>query len=235
MTTTENRVNPDVATFVEAARRDADKAFGVFRRTGTVSANGTVNFVERVPGTEIAIALNDPGPWADDPQVSPVVATFDGEVLSGNGSAGFVTGYAAVFRQHPEITSVVHIHTPWLGGWAQTHRTLPIRYAASQRLTLSREIPPHIDRSQSAGDFILERLRDDPDLVAIFEANGGVNVIGRSGLLDLAKFVVLLEEGAQFQAIAESLGGSVEFDTSNLAVQWGRSGLADEARRRGLL
>ncbi|WP_159918716.1 class II aldolase/adducin family protein [Rhodococcus sp. WAY2] len=235
MTTTENRVNSDVTTFVEAAQRDADKAFAVFRSTGTVSANGTVNFVERVPGTEIAVALNDPGPWADDPHVSPVVATFDGDVLSGNGSAGFVTGYAAVFRQHPEITSVVHIHTPWLGGWAQTHRTLPIRYAASQRLTLSREIPPHIDRSQSAGDFILERLQDDPDLVAVFEANGGVNVIGRSGLLELAKFVVLLEEGAQFQAIAESLGGSVEFDPSNLAVQWGRSGLADEARRRGLL
>lgn len=235
MTTTENRVNSDVTTFVEAARRDADKAFAVFRSTGTVSANGTVNFVERVPGTEIAVALNDPGPWADDPHVSPVVATFDGDVLSGNGSAGFVTGYAAVFRQHPEITSVVHIHTPWLGGWAQTHRTLPIRYAASQRLTHSREIPPHIDRSQSAGDFILERLQDDPDLVAIFEANGGVNVIGRNGLLELAKFVVLLEEGAQFQAIAESLGGSVEFDPSNLAVQWGRSGLADEARRRGLL
>ncbi|MFL4241390.1 hypothetical protein, partial [Escherichia coli] len=78
-------------------------------------------------------------------------------------------------------------------------------------------------------------LERDPDLVAIFEANGGVNVIGRSGLLDLAKFVVLLEEGAQFQAIAETLGGSVEFDPSNLAVQWGRSGLADEARRRGLI
>ncbi|MDJ0113924.1 hypothetical protein QM646_46175, partial [Rhodococcus erythropolis] len=60
--------------------------------------------------------------------------------------------------------------------------------AASQRLTLSREIPPHIDRSRSAGEFILERLEHDPDLVAIFEANGGVNVIGRSGLLDLAKF-----------------------------------------------
>lgn len=235
MTTTETRLDTETAAFVEEARKAADKAFDVFRKTGTVAANGTVNFVERVPGTEIAVALNDPGPWADDPSVSPVVATFDGEVLSGNGSAGFVTGYASVFRQHPEITSVVHIHTPWLGGWAQTHRTLPIRYAASQRLTLSREIPPHIDRSRSAGDFILERLEHDPDLVAIFEANGGVNVIGRSGLLDLAKFVVLLEEGAQFQAIAETLGGSVEFDPSNLVVQWGRSGLADEARRRGLI
>lgn len=235
MTTTESRLSGAVASFAETATRDAEKAFRVFRESGTVTGNGTVNFVERVPGEEIAVALNEPGPWADDRTVAPVVATFDGEVLSGAGSARFVTGYAKVLRAHPEITSVVHIHTPWLGGWAQTHRTLPIRYAASQRLTLSREIPPHIDRSIGAGDFILQRLVDDPDLVAIFEANGGANVIGRSGLLELAKFVVLLEEGAQYQAIAETLGGSVEFDPSNLAVQWSRTGLADEACRRGLI
>ncbi|MGF7122633.1 class II aldolase/adducin N-terminal domain-containing protein [Rhodococcus sp. AG1013] len=157
------------------------------------------------------------------------------EVLSGTGSAGFVTGYAEVFRRHPEITSIVHVHTPWLGGWAQTHRTLRIKYAASQRLTLSRDIPPHIDRSQSPGNFILDRLVDDPDLVATFEANGGVNVIGRDGLLELAKFVVLLEEGAQYQALGELVGGTVDFDKTNLVAQWGRSGLLDEARRRGLV
>ncbi|GAB2441735.1 class II aldolase/adducin family protein [Nocardia tengchongensis] len=235
MTTTETRLTDTVADFAATAARDAAKAFRVLRETGTVTGNGTVNFVERVPGEDIAVALNEPGPWADDHTVAPVVATFDGEVLSGTGSAGFVTGYAKVFRAHPEITSVVHVHSPWLGGWAQTHRTFPIRYAAVQRLTLSREIPPHIDRSIGAGDFILDRLSADPDLIAIFEANGGANVIGRGGLLELAKLVVLLEEGAQYQAIAETLGGSAEFDPSNLAVQWGRTGLADEARRRGLL
>ncbi|MFE3104689.1 class II aldolase/adducin family protein [Nocardia tengchongensis] len=235
MTTTETRLTDTVADFAATAARDAAKAFRVLRETGTVTGNGTVNFVERVPGEDIAVALNEPGPWADDRTVAPVVATFDGEVVSGTGSAGFVTGYAKVFRAHPEITSVVHVHSPWLGGWAQTHRTFPIRYAAVQRLTLSREIPPHIDRSIGAGDFILDRLSADPDLIAIFEANGGANVIGRGGLLELAKLVVLLEEGAQYQAIAETLGGSAEFDPSNLAVQWGRTGLADEARRRGLL
>ncbi|AHH19624.1 class II aldolase/adducin-like protein [Nocardia nova SH22a] len=235
MTTTETRLGDTVTEFVVAATRDAEKAFRVFRETGTVTGNGTVNFVERVPGEELAVALNEPGPWADDRTVRPVVANFDGEVLSGNGSSGFVTGYAEVFRTHPEITSVVHVHSPWLGGWAQTHRTFPIRYAAVQRLTLSREIPPHIDRSIGAGAFVLDRLTHDPDLIAIFEANGGANVIGRGGLLELAKLVVLLEEGAQYQAIGETLGGSVEFDTSNLAVQWGRTGLADEARRRGLI
>ncbi|GAA4479563.1 class II aldolase/adducin family protein [Rhodococcus olei] len=235
MTTTEPRITDTVAAFVDATARDAQKAFRVFRETGTVSANGTVNFVERVPGEEIAVALNEPGPWADDPSARPVVATFDGEVLAGDGAAGFVTAYADLFRKHPEITSVVHVHTPWLGGFAQTHRPLPIRYAASQRLTLSRSIPPHIDRSIGAGEFILQELQRDPDLVAIFEANGGVNVIGRDGLLELAKFVVLLEEGARYQAIGESVGGTVEFDPTNLVAQWGRGGLLERARERGLV
>ncbi|MFE3291521.1 class II aldolase/adducin family protein [Rhodococcus sp. NPDC059234] len=235
MTTTEPRISETISAFVDATARDAQKAFRVFRDTGTVSANGTVNFVERVPGEEIAVALNEPGPWADDPIAQPVVATFDGEVLAGTGSAGFVSAYADLFRRHPEITSVVHVHTPWLGGFAQTHQPLPIRYAASQRLTLSRSIPPHIDRSIGAGEFILGELVRDPDLVAIFEANGGVNVIGRDGLLELAKFVVLLEEGARYQAIGESVGGTVEFDPTNLVAQWGRSGLLERARERGLV
>lgn len=235
MTTIESALDTQTAEFVAQATREAQKAFSVFRETGTVSANGTANFVERVPGQEIAIALNDPGPWADDLVVAPIVATFDGEVLSGSGPAGFVKSYGPVFRAHPEITTVVHVHTPWLGGWAQTHRTLPIRYAASQRLTLSREIPPHINRRQPASEFILERLQHDPHLAAIFEANGGVNVIGRKGLLDTAKFIVLLEEGAQFQAIAEGLGGSAEFHPTNLEAQWGRTGLLAEARELGLI
>lgn len=242
MTTTERTVMATVLplddtalAFVDATARDAQKAFRVFRETGTVSANGTVNFVERIPGTEAAVALNEPGPWADDPIAHPVVATFDGEVLQGEGGAGFVTAYADLFRAHPEITSVVHVHTPWLGGFAQTHRPLPIRYAASQRLTLSRSIPPHIDRTIGAGEFILGELDRDPHLAAIFEANGGVNVIGRDGLLALAKFVVLLEEGAQYQAIGEAVGGTQEFDPSNLVAQWGRSGLLDRARAHGLV
>lgn len=236
MTVTEtSALSESVRAFVEKTTSDAQKAFRVLRETGTTSANGTVNFVERVPGEEIAVALNDPGPWADDQTAKPIVATFDGTVLLGNGPAGFVTSYAKLFRAKPDITTGVHIHTPWLGGWAQTHRNLPIRYAASQRLTLSREVRPHINRRQSASDFILQELETDPHLVAIFEANGGVNVIGRSGLLETAKFIVLLEEGAQFQAIAETLGGSKEFDPTNLEVQWARTGLVDEARRLGLI
>lgn len=237
--TATTQIDSGVEEFIDATTQDARRALRVFRDTGTVSANGTANFVERIPGLEAAIAINEPGPWADNRLAQPIVATFDGDVLRApegyDGGAGFVLAYAELFRAHPEITSVVHVHTPWLGGFAQTHRPLPIRYAAAQRLTLSRSIPPHIDRSIGVGQFILGELQRDPNLAAVFEANGGVNVIGREGLLALAKFVVLLEEGAQYQAIGESVGGSIDFDPSNLVAQWRRSGLLEAARQHGLV
>lgn len=235
MTTVESRLPASVVEFAEAAAREAETAYRVFHDTDTVRGSGTVNFVERVPGEELAVQLNPPGPWSASSTIEPVVATFGGRILSGSGHAAFVPTFGRVFREHEEITSAVHVHSPWLGGWAQTHRPLPIRYAASQRLTLSRQVYPHLDRSVDAGDFILEKLRIDPDLVAIFEANGGSHVIGRSGLTALAKFVVLLEEGAHYQAIGDTLGGSQEFDPTNLVEQWSRTGLLEEARRRGLI
>lgn len=226
-TSTLDTLSADVQAFVAQATRDAEKAFRVFRSTGTVAANGTANFVERVPGEDLVVVLNDPGPWADDQSVQPIVSPLTG--------GGFVKEFGPLFSARPEITTMLHIHSPWLGGWAQTRRDLPIRYAATQRLTLSRSIPHHVDRSQSAADFVLEKLQTDPHLVAIFESNGGVNVIGRGGLLETAKFTVLLEEGAQLQAIAETLGGSEELHPSNLVAQWSRTGLLDEARRLGLV
>ena len=71
-----------------------------------------------------------------------------------------------------EITTVSHVHTPSLGAWAQTHRTLPIRYVPVQRFKLIRELPVYIDRRQPEVDFILDRLRENPYHTAIIEANG---------------------------------------------------------------
>ncbi|MFD4180337.1 hypothetical protein ACFWPB_04405, partial [Rhodococcus sp. NPDC058514] len=88
MTTTESRITDTITTFVANATRDAEKAFRVFRETGTVSANGTVNFVERVPGEEIAVALNEPGPWGDDPTQQPGGAPLDREGRARRGGGG---------------------------------------------------------------------------------------------------------------------------------------------------
>ena len=237
---TDTTLSPDTALsadadhFVGETAADAAHAFRALRDAGTLSANGTIALVERIPGHDAYVFVADPGPWADDPRVVPSVVTFDGEVRSGP-AVGRGFGFEAVLRRHHDITTVVHVHTPYLGAWSQTHRSLPIRYVPVQRWTLASEIPVYVDRRQSQVDAILKLLDADADTPAILEANGGATVWGRAGLLRTVEFVQLLEEGAQFQILAEALGGSQPFGPGVLLQQWRMSGLEAEARERGLL
>jgi len=237
MTITDRELDGAVAAFVEQATRQAERAFRVFRETGTITANGTVGFVERVPGhPDTVVILNDPGPWADDRNVRPSVARLDGTVLLGPAAAaGGALRFAPIFLARPEITTVSHIHTPYLGAWSQTQRSLPISYVPVQRHTLARELPIYIDRRQDEAEFIVEQLTENPHLFAILEANGGSTVWGWDGLQATAEVILLLEEGAQLQILAEAIGGSRPFGPGVLAQQWKMGGLTEQAKTLGLL
>ena len=43
------------------------------------------------------------------------------------GHVGDADPHLAIFREHDDITTVSHVHTPYLGAWSQSHRTLPIQ------------------------------------------------------------------------------------------------------------
>ncbi|HSB96269.1 MAG TPA: hypothetical protein VLC91_07470, partial [Spongiibacteraceae bacterium] len=62
MTAIVNTLSATELDFVEQARQEAELAFEVFRKTDTITANGTVGFVERIPGQEKLLTLNYPGP-----------------------------------------------------------------------------------------------------------------------------------------------------------------------------
>lgn len=220
--------------FVDKAKQEAELAFEVYRDTGTITANGTVGFVERIPGEEKLVTLNYPGPFNRSRGVNPVVTGFDGTVYLGksNGGGG---RYTKLFQQHAEVTTISHVHSPYLGAWAQTHRTLPVRYVPVQRYKLIREIPIYIDRRQAEVDFILDQLKINPYHTAILEANGGSTVWGTKGLRDTAEFILLLEEGARIQITAESIGGSRDYGPGVLAQQYKMSGLTDLAKELGFL
>lgn len=227
-------LSAEAEAFVAAAADDARHAFTVLRRTGTLSANGTIVFAERIPGHDAFVVLADPGPWALDATVAPSVYRFDGTRLSGEGGGeGF--GFGKLLAQRPEITTVAHVHSPYLGAWSQSHRPLPIRYVPVQRWSLATEIPIYIDRTQTQIDFILDRLAENEHTRAILEANGGATVWGSGGLLATAEYIQLVEEGAQFQILAQALGGSQPFGPGVLHQQWTMSGLAEQARALGLL
>jgi L-ribulose-5-phosphate 4-epimerase len=211
---------------VERATRDFTQAAKVLRETGTLSATNTFQAYLRVPGAQAVIALGAPSPWAHTQTVQADVVGFDGTVLLGQArAAGQGPRYAELFREAPEVDVVIHVHGPYLGAWASAHRALPIRYAPAQRFTRAREIPIYIDRRPGEPRFILDTIRRDANIPAILEANGGATFWGKD-ILEVSKYILILEEGARFQALAEPLGGSQEFGPGTIEQQWKMTGLA---------
>ena len=92
--------------------------------------------------------------------------------------AGGARRFAAIFEQHPGVTTVVHVHTPYLARSRKRTGRFPIRYVAAQRHIVVTELPVYIDRRQAEVDFILEQLARDADIPAIVEANGGRHRVG---------------------------------------------------------
>ena len=59
----ERPITAELQTFIDQVVAEAQAAFSVFRETNTITANGTVGFIERVPGEELLVAVNYGGPW----------------------------------------------------------------------------------------------------------------------------------------------------------------------------
>ncbi len=214
---------PPTATLqatVDAIAREFEHANRVLNQTRTLSATNTFQAIVRVPGQEQLVVLSAADPFSHDQGVQPGVLAFDGTVVQGPPRAAVGGGrYIDIFRQRPEVNTVIHVHTPFLGAWAGTHRTLPIRYAPAQRFTRVRELPNYIDRRPSEASFILDRLAEDDSHFAILEANGGATFWGNS-VTEVAKNILLFEEAAYFTALAETIGGSKEFGPGVLEQQW---------------
>jgi len=219
-------LSPDALAHVLQAQKDARKAFRVLRETRTLSASGTLSFTHRIPGEEKLVNLGYTGPWGDDlDEVRTSVVGFDGAVYLGAAGPAGEGRYTKLFREHPDVTTISHIHTPYLGAYAQAHSALPFLYVPVQRHRFVRELPVYIDRRQPEVDFILDQLKIDAEIPGIVEANGGATIWGKKGLLALAESILLLEEGAQFQTLAAGLGGSKPLGPGVLQQQWRMSGL----------
>ncbi|MDE1007812.1 MAG: class II aldolase/adducin family protein [Paraburkholderia fungorum] len=226
MSVTQTLESGELVAFVERIRREFAQATRVLKETRTLSATNTFQAYQRVPGTDLVVAVSAPTPWAQSQEVQAVVVSFDGKVIHGDPKAsGHGPRYAGVFEEAPEVDVVIHVHGPYLGAWASAHRPLPILYAPAQRYTKAREIPVYVDRRPGEPRFIVDTIRRDPNIPAILEANGGATFWGKN-ILDVSQYILILEEGAYFQALAESLGGSKEFGPGVLEQQWKMTGLA---------
>jgi len=207
-------------SLVDQLKKEFALSLKILTETNTLSATRTFQAYVRVPGKDQVIALNPPDPWLAQTDVKASVATYDGQVIHGPEKAGGQgKRYAAVFAQNPDVNVVIHFHGPYLGAWASAHRVLPLLYAPSQRHTLAREIPVYIDRRGGESAFINQTIKADAHTPAILEANGGATFWGK-GIIPVSQYILILEEGAYFQAVAENLGGSRDFGPGVLEQQW---------------
>jgi len=212
-------LSADAIAFVSQTERDARRAFRLLRETRTISASGTLFFAVRIPDEDKIITLNYLGLWEDDPDLpQTAVIGFDGTLYLGK--PGGAARYIKLFRTHPDVQAISHVHTPHLGAYSQAHQKLPLLYVPNRRFRFTAELPVYINRRQAEVDFILDAIEADREVPGIVEANGGATIWSWKGLRDLTNNIVLLEEGAQFQVLAAALGGSRPFGPGVLEQQW---------------
>lgn len=209
----------DLDSYVAAATEDASHAWDFLRATGTLSASRIFFITHLAPDGDTLINIRFPEPWAKHSDIKVSLSYLQDEpnlILN---------------ESRLESDTLIHAHTPYLAGWSLAQKPFPILYVAAQRHLLAREIPNHIDRKRSVIDTIRTRLDNHPELApppALLESNGGANFWGR-GITRTAQLILLIEEAARFQAIAEQIGGAQPYTPGNLEQQWARTGLLERA------
>lgn len=211
--------NDELNAYIDQAKRDAIFAYGFLRETGTLTASHIgFNIAHKIPDHDKLLTVSFPPPWSRDREPKATLTDFlPTHILS---------------EARLDADTVAHAHTPFLAAWSLAQKAFPIRYVAPQRQLLAREIPNHLERRRSQLDVIQERLDKYPDLApppGLLESNGGANIWGR-GILKTAELILLIEEAARIQAIAEQIGGAKEYTEGALEVQWSRTGLVEKGK-----
>jgi len=209
--------------YVDQAKADALHAFGFLRETGTLAATWTYHISHRIPGQDILLSIRFPWPWEKSREPVVAIEKFSDKKES------------ILNEARLDADTVIHAHTPYLAAWSLAQKDFPILYVAAQRHLLAREIPNHLNRTRSVLDIISERLDQHPDWApppGLLESNGGANIWGK-GIIGTSQLILLIEEAARFQAIAEQIGGAKEYTPGALDVQWKRTGLLEQVRAKG--
>lgn len=206
--------------YVDQAKQDALHSFNFLRETGTLAATWTYHISHRIAGQDKLLSIRFPWPW--EKAREPVIAI---EKFSERKDS-------ILHEPRIEADTVIHAHTPYLAAWSLAQKNFPILYVAAQRHLLAREIPNHLDRTRGVLDVIQERLDKHPELApppGLLESNGGANIWGK-GIIGTSQLILLIEEAAKFQAIAEQIGGAKEYTPGALELQWKRTGLLEKAK-----
>lgn len=215
-----SELTAELVAYVDDVKNDAVHAYKFLEETGTLAASRIFGVTHRAQEHDALISVRFPGPWARNREPKVSITKFSDNTES------------VLNEERLNADTLIHVHTPYLAAWSLAQKPFPILYVAAQRHILAREIPNHLERTRSILDVVRERLDTRPDLApppALLESNGGVNIWGR-GVLKTAELILLIEESARLQAIAEQIGGAKVYTPGALDLQWKRTGLLEKAR-----
>ncbi len=210
---------------LDAARSAIVGAGQLLLGCGVLSFSGHGNASIRLPSGDLLLTSRSSFRNMT-PSALARVAT-SGEVVEGSidgANLEIVDMHAGVYGVRPDITAIVHTHSPNVTAFALAHRPLPSRYESTIRFGIIDDIPvaPWGPRgSKMSVDHIVETLGANPGVRAVLLANHGLLAFGSSAE-EAARIVIALEEAAMMTLAAEALGGAKPFP----------SGALDEVRAR---
>lgn len=199
------------AAVVEAAR--------ALFTNDVMSHTGHANLSARVGGDAMLLTIE-----GQVRNLSPdrlALVRLDGGVLEGEldpVNAEIVTMHSEVYKARPEVGGIIHTHSPHLLAFAMANRPLPCRYEALLRFGQAEDVPvvPWAPRgSERSVGGITDVLGQHPGTQAVLLGNHGVLVFGR-GPQEAAALLTVLEEAAEGELAAVSLGGATGFPAGAL-------------------
>ncbi len=199
--------------------------------SGVVTPNGHGNISLRVPGADEMYFTSAPSLNVVGPDGIARIG-LDGALLEGDLppiQAAVVAMHTALYRDHPDVGCVVHVHPPRATVFAVANQEIKCWVEAMAMFGLGDGVPVAAygpRGSEQAVDNIRTAVR--PGVPAVLLANHGLLVFHRSP--ELAVLVAdVIEEAARVALDAQAIGGPVEIPAAMRAAALQRAMAFDAA------
>ncbi len=213
------------AQMVAAAQRLA--------QSGVLSHSGHGNMSVRLPGDErmLITAVSHLGHLTTE---LLGVASFDGETLEGQidpATREIIAMHAGVYRERPDVNTVIHTHSPQATTFALAHVPLPAVYEAFLRFGIVDDIPVTLWAPRGSAEsvsHIVDVLKAHPGIPAVLLGNHGLLAFGKTPAA-AAQVIIIMEEAAEMTLAARAIGGAKGFPEGALEAE------REHMRRHGSL
>lgn len=189
-------------------------AAGHLFASGVMSHAGHANLSARVSTDRFALTTT--GMVRDLHPDQIATCDLEGRVLDGElgpDNAEIVAMHAVVYKGRPEVGGIIHTHSPSATAFALANKALPCRAEPLLRFGQAEPVPvvPWGPRgSEVSVRGIAAALDAHPTTAAVLLANHGLLAFSADPMA-AARLVVAIEEAAQAELAAATIGGAVDF------------------------